>query len=121
MTIFDFISDVLFTKKKSLSSVDEESDFSPFLLNRWISMYSPAQALISNTVNKYLSSFTNKSDLYSFFIAVFDKCPSKKIQYYKKIKSENNATNNENILLLAKNKELSTREIKEYIEALTSL
>lgn len=121
MTIFDFISDVLFTKKKNLNSVDEESDFSPYLLNRWISMYSPSQALISNIVNKYLTTFNNKSELYSFFIAMFDKCSSKKIQYFKKVKQDKDNETADNVALLAKNKELSTREIKDYLETLTSL
>jgi len=122
MTIFDFISDILFTKKKTcLKTVDEESEFIPYLVNRWISMYSPSQALNSNIINKYLGVFTNKTDLYSLFIAVFDKSAPKKIQYFKKQKDrEKNKTDDDSILLLAKNKELSTREIKEYIAMLTS-
>ena len=61
MTIFDFISSVLFTKKRNcLSTIDEENEFSPYMLNRWCSMYSPTVATFSNILNKYLGIFENK-------------------------------------------------------------
>jgi len=116
MTIFDILSNILFTKKKLLSNVDEENAFSPFLVNRWISMYSPNMAILSNYLNKYLSVFNNKNDLYSLFCAVFPRVSSKKISYFKKNK-EKESTDKEIILTqYAKSKELSLREIKQYVE-----
>jgi hypothetical protein len=117
MTIFDFISDILFTKKKSLTSIEEEGEFSPFLVNRWISMYSPANANMCNKLNKYLGIFESKKDLYNLFFASFSKLPYKKITYFKRKKAEKDEKI-DNIELLAKAKELSQREIKEYIETL---
>lgn len=115
MTIFDIIAGILFTKKNTcLSSIDEESSFSPYLINRWASMYSPKVALVSNTINKYLGIFDNKQDLYSLFAAVLPKVPSKRIQYFKKVKREADEKD-ENINLISKNLELSTREIEQYI------
>jgi len=115
MTIFDYISSVLFTKKKDcLSSVDEEGNFSPFMLNRWLSMYSPTIAICSNTLNKYLGVFDNKKDLYSLFVAVMPKMPSKRISYIKKVKEEKKEENTD-IEMLATNLELSKREIEQYI------
>jgi len=115
MTIFDFISSVLFTKKKScLNSVDEESEFSPFMLNRWCSMYSTTTATFSNIINKYIGVFENKKDLYSLFVAVMPKVSSKRISYIKKVKEEKKDANND-IEFLANNLELSKREIAEYI------
>jgi hypothetical protein len=115
MTIFDFISSVLFTKKKScLNSVDEESEFSPFMLNRWCSMYSTTTATFSNIINKYIGVFENKKDLYSLFVAVMPKVSSKRISYIKKVKEDKKDANSD-IEFLANNLELSKREIAEYI------
>jgi hypothetical protein len=121
VTIFDFISSALFTKKKTcLTSVDEESDFSPYMLNRWCSMYSPAVALYCNALNKYLSIFEGKKDLYNLFVAVLPSVPSKRIAYIKKVKEEKTEID-ENIPLIAENAELSQREIKQYIALQESL
>lgn len=115
MTIFDFISSTLFTKKKTcLNTVDEESNFSPYMLNRWCSMYSPTVATFSNILNKYLSVFESKTDLYSLFVAVMPKVSSKRIFYIKKAKEEK-TEEDENIEMLAANLELSKREINQYI------
>jgi len=115
MTIFDFISSVLFTKKKTcLNTVDEEGEFSPYMLNRWCSMYSPSTATFSNILNKYLGIFENKKDLYNLFVAVMPKVSSKRISYIKKVKEEKKEENND-IEMLANNLELSQREISEYI------
>lgn len=115
MTIFDFINDVLFTKKNTMQSLDDESTFSPYMLNRWISMYSPAMARDCNIINKYLGAFENKKDLFNLFIATFKKVPFKRINYIKKHKEEKKEEC-EQLNLLAKSYELSKREIKQYLE-----
>jgi len=116
MTIFDFINDVLFTKKKNtLQSLDDENVFSPYMLNRWISMYSSAMTHDCNTINKYLGVFENKRDLFNLFVATFKKVPFKRINYIKKYKEEKKEEC-EQLDLLAKSYELSKREIKQYLE-----
>ena len=120
ITIFDFISDILFFKtKKCLKSVDNESTFSPYIFNRWISMYSPKLALQSNIANKLLSFSNHKTDLFNLFFNIFDKVPQKKITYFKKTKEEKVADDKE--LMYANALELSKREIKTYKELLTNL
>ena len=119
MTVFDYISDILFTKKKnSLTTVDQESEFQPFILNRWLSMYSPDTAKVSNILNKYLSVFESKKDLYSFFVALFPKVPYKKISYFKKNKDKQEKFDDEIITKISNNKEISKREIYSYLEVL---
>jgi len=123
MTIFDIISDILTTKKKNLlNSFDEESEFQPFLVNRWLSMYSPQIALKCNIINKYLSTFDNKKDLYSLFCSVIPKSSFKKITYFKKKKQEpsENDEGQDTISKLAQFKELSRREIREYVNTLNT-
>ena len=114
MTIFDIIGDILFNKKGILQTVDQESEFQPYIVNRWLSMYSPLIAKHANILNKYQGIFDNKKDLYNLFLAVFPKVPFKKISYIKKVK-EKKEEQDENIKVVARNLELSEREINQYI------
>ena len=121
MTIFDYISDILHTKKKNLLvTEEEETEFQPFILNRWLSMYSPAVAETCNTINKYLSIFNTKKELYIFFHALFNKQPAKRINYFKRKKIEKDAEA-KNVDLFAKSMELSQREVIDYIYTLEAL
>lgn len=118
MTIFDFISSILFTKKKiTASAIDVENEFVPFLVNRWLSMYSASCAKISNTINRYMSTL-NKAEIYNLCIASFEKQPNKKINYFKRTKDEDKKVNEDIIKKIAIVKELSVREVREYFKLL---
>jgi hypothetical protein len=118
VTIFDYISNILFTKKENcFSTADDEKQFSPYLINRWLSMYGKSTITSCDVANKYTQIFSNKNDCYKFLGAIFPKVPQRKIEYIKKKKSEEE---NNDHRLLAKNKELSVREIKNYIDLLKS-
>lgn len=118
MTIFDFLSSILFTKNKiAISTIDSENEFSPFLVNRWISMYSSSCAKNSNILNKFTGCLS-KAEFYSLCIAVFDKVANKKINYFKKKRDEEKNNKEDLILKISAAKELSTREIKEYFKLL---
>lgn len=117
-TIFDFLSDILFTKnKKAFQNIDDSKSFSPFLIYRWISMYSPDCALFVNKISKFISLFDNKIDLYNFLVAVVPQKPRKNINYIKKIKDETKPKKDEVdiVSLLSKRYEISKREVKEYL------
>ena len=118
MTIFDCLSDILFTKRgKLLQNVDEEAGFNQYMINRWCSMYSPNMAvLVNNTVNWLYSAFETKQQYYKFVLSVFPRLQNKRIHYIKKKKPEDKPTEPDNIKLLAKRLELSEREIKSYYE-----
>jgi len=116
MTIFDYISSILFTKKKISTTIDAETEFVPFLVNRWLSMYSSPCAIIANTINRYLSTL-NKLEIYNLCVACFDRQPNKKINYFKR-KKEELKENNQAIPMLAKTYELSQREVTDYINTL---
>jgi hypothetical protein len=116
VTIFDYISNILFTKKENcFSTLDDEKQFSPYLLNRWLSMYGKSTILACDIANKYTQVFNNKAECYKFLSAIFPKVSQKKIEYIKKKKTEEDNTD---FLLIAKNKELSIREVKYYIDLL---
>jgi hypothetical protein len=116
MTIFDYLNDILFTKKeKSFQNVEDEGDFQPFLVNRWISMYSPELSyLINESSNKYHSVFTDKRDLFRFIKVIIPKMKRKRINYIKKVKKDTEDIQ-ESIDLLARNLEISKKEIYNYI------
>lgn len=118
MTIFDIIADILFHKRKtSLSNIDNESSFSPFMLNRWFSMYSNAIAIKCNLLNKFLAF--NKQSMYCLFFNILDKVPTRKINYFKKNKET--VAEDDTITLISKSLELSRRELNIYNNLLNFL
>ncbi len=120
MTIFDYLNDILFTKRgNSLQNMDEESNFNTYMLNRWISMHSPALALvINNTTNWLHGVFETKQQYYQFVSKVLPQVNRKRIHYIKKAKRDDPDTTDDNLRVIAKRLELSEREIKSYYELL---
>lgn len=116
MTIFDFLNDILFTKKDKFTNVDDESQYNQYLVNRWVSMYSPECALyINNTVNWLYSVFDNKRDHYKFLKSILPRVRYRHIPYIKKVKVDKEEKDN-NIELLAKSLELSQSEVKYLLD-----
>ena len=65
MTIFDFLSSVLTSKKYIELDTECEKEFNLYMMNRWLSMYSPDVAsLINATTNQWWSIFDNKQQQY---------------------------------------------------------
>ena len=119
ITIFDYINDVLFFKQKNLlQNVDDSDSFNPYLVNRWVSMYSPECAVVVNsTVNWLYPIFNTPQDQYSFLVDILPRMSRRRISYIKKKKPPASEISQETIKLLARNLELSEREISLYIEA----
>jgi len=113
-TIFDYMKNVLFTKKSTFSNLSEDQlNFQPYMLQRWCSMASTDSALILNeTTNKWLLSQNNKQLFYKTIISVLPKHKQKKVAYIKKVTKSNSVDNIKDIGHAA---ELSQREIREYI------
>lgn len=115
-TIFNYIDSVLFFKQKLNKLNEDETQFNLYMLNRWCSMYSPDVAqIINETTNRYKELFTLKQDQYNFAFNILPKVKKKRINYIKKIKSEEEKED-EMIPLTAKGMEISQREVKEYID-----
>lgn len=89
MNIFDVIDGVAFSKKTDLlNSPEAEKEYSPFLVNRWLSMLDPDAAKIVNlTLNKTSKQFT-VSEQYKFLVNVLPKFRKQRIEYIKKPKSK---------------------------------
>ncbi len=122
-TIFDFLQDIIVKKKGNLlDDADNEAQFSPYMIQRWLSFYDNETLKILNlTANRLYPTFEQKKDWYKFYLMLIPKSRFRRLPYIKKTKekeTEEKKEHKEVIDFLAKNHKLSKREIKEYIEIL---
>lgn len=119
MIIFKILEDLITDKKNDvLKNSDDEKEFVPFLVQRWLSMYSPGFATILNkTVNRHWHLLQTKEEWYRYFTTVIPRSPRRRINYIKKNK-EAKVKGIDKIYIeeLAQRLELSHKEIKDYIE-----
>lgn len=113
MNVFDFINNILFDKKEQPNETqDEESEFNGYMVNRWISMYSPSMSIIvNNSTNWLYSIFQTKQEYYKFLLKIIPQVRRRYIRYIKKVKIDDHDREevDANITLLATNLELSKR------------
>lgn len=117
MNIFDLIRFLFFKVKNSPTEVTEEVTqcFTPFMINRWLTFYGKTQAVFVNeTLNKFGNVISDKAKMYRLYDNLIPKLSYKKISYVKKVKQEKEEI--ENIKMIAANKNMSVREIKEYVD-----
>ncbi len=93
--------------------MQENEDFSPYMIQRWISMYSPEIAYFCNeTFNSHYSAFMDKQMWHDGMMTLLPKIKSKQVKYFKKDKKKPS----EDVLNLATRLEISHREAKEFLE-----
>lgn len=115
MTIFDIISNIITYKNKTDIPVEEDREYQFYLINRWLSMHSGEFAnIVNDTTNKYWMCLS-KDEQNKFLINTIPKMKYKKIDYIKKVKKEK-TKEDENNELLARNLEISQREVKMFKE-----
>jgi len=117
--LFDFLKDIVYRKKGTLlDNPESEQEFDPYMLQRWLSMHSPNMAkLLNATTNKLYSVYDTKQEWYKIYLATIPKTYSKRIKYIKKVKKEKGKKEEEEIIsFIAKNKKMSKREVKLYID-----
>lgn len=117
--IFTIINDIIFGKKGTiLENVEDEDQFNGYLVNRWVSMYSPDNArVINETTNKYYNVFDTKREWYDYMVKIIPKGSPGRIHYIKKEKRKEVKNYDEIVKYLAKRFELSKREIQQYIDS----
>jgi hypothetical protein len=115
MNIFNILNSIFFSKKRIDLNLDSESQFSAFMINRWASMYSDEMlVIINNTANKYSSIFNTKDQQYNWYYNLFPKLRFKKISYIKKKKRDKEEIDEDSLPVIARNREISIRELKLY-------
>lgn len=114
-TIFDYIDSILYKKSLKDLNLDHASQYNPYLINRWLSMYSDDVANIINcTVNTY-GSVLSKEEHYKFLNNLISRNSRKKINYIKKPKRELES-DSVDVKEIADVMELSSREVSELID-----
>jgi hypothetical protein len=118
-TLFTHINNIIhFKKRGDVDLVDSDPSYNNYMMNRWISMYSPQMATIINyTTNIYYSIINSKSDHLKLMLNVIPKSKIYRINYIKKKKVTKDNDINDIIKYLAEQLELSEREIKYYIDS----
>jgi hypothetical protein len=123
MNIFTLLNSLLFSKKRVDLNLDDESQFSLYMINRWMSMYSMEMLeIINDTSNQYSSIFTTKQEAYDWLYYLFPRLKFKKIAYIKKNKIDKDEKKVEDLMpLIAKNQEISLREVRLYADLFPQL
>tara|TARA_R110000851_G_scaffold6423_2_gene26095 strand:+ start:54 stop:431 length:378 start_codon:yes stop_codon:yes gene_type:complete len=106
-------------KNKSAEFLDSEGEqaFVPFLLNRWLTMYSKQTvSFVNDTLNKYCGVFdTDKQKTYKLYYNLIPRLKFKRINYIKKVKKDKAEQEDlDQLKLIARNKNISVRELKIY-------
>jgi len=117
MNFFQLQNKLFYSKKTNAEFLDSEGEqsFVPFMFNRWLSFYSKGMASITNeTLNRFGSVFQDKQQQYRLYYYFIPRLKFKRIAYNKKIKKED--SEEENLDLIARNKNISVRELKSYID-----
>ena len=115
--LFDTIDKILHNKKPININIGDES-VHPYIMNRWLSMYSPEIAmLINNTGNWLYSVFDDNDSKYFKFLQRFlPRVARKRIYYIKKAKKPEPEKTDDPVDILAHSLELSKKEIKLLVE-----
>ena len=110
MTIFDYLKDIVVSKKGDMPL----EGYAPFLVNRWLSFISPSSCV---AINESVNSLGNidKDIHYKLLVTCFPKHKyMSKINYIKKVKPEKE-DKDDKIVILSKTLELSQKEIEEML------
>ena len=119
LNIFQILNDIIVTKKGNLlDNVEDEDQFIPFIVCRWLSMYSTEYAqIINETTNKHYNIFDTKKEWYEYLIRVLPKGSPGRIHYIKKEKRKELNNFDEIVKFLAKRFEISRREVEQYLDS----
>lgn len=112
-TIFDHLAGITFKKTKweDLSELDQKS-FSPYLINRWLSM-SPQLIEIVDMFQHYTIGPLSKEHVYKLYYEILPK--GKFFTKYIKGK-KSNKYNTDLVKFIANHMQISKRESMEYID-----
>ena len=116
MTIFDWINQILVTKKHwNDFTEDEQKKFSPFIINRWLSMDKDFIEIV-NYFQKYAIGTLEPREVYKWYCDVLPKGK----RFNKYIKGKRDKKYDKDLIdILTKHFECSKLNIKEYLEFLT--
>jgi len=113
MTIFDWINQILIKKTHwNDFTEDEQKKFSPFIINRWLSMDAEFIEIV-NYFQKYSIGTLEPREVYKWYCDILPK--GKRFSKYIKAKS-NKKFNKELIEIMSNHFECGKLQTKEYLE-----
>jgi hypothetical protein len=115
-TIFDFINGITHQKKEwSEWSETDQKRFSPFIVNRWLSMRQDLTDFV-NELQKYTIGLLRPKEVYQLY---HDFLPAQK-SFAKYVKGKKEDKYSDKLVnQIAEHYDVSTRESLDYIELLT--
>ena len=122
MNFFQLQNKLFYSKKDDAEYLDSEGEqaFVPYMFNRWLSFYSKEMGVFTNeTLNRFGSIFQDKQQAYRMYYHFIPRLKFKRIVYNKKLKKDQEEE--ENLELIAKNNNLSVRELKDYMSLVKEL
>jgi hypothetical protein len=117
MNFFQLQNKLFYSKKDKAGVLDSEGEqaFVPFLFNRWLSFYSKElPGFVNETLNKFGNIFDDKQETYKLYYYLIPRLKWQRISYIKKKKKEEEEI--EGLNAIAKNKNISKRELQQYVE-----
>tara|TARA_R110002020_G_scaffold145959_1_gene320351 strand:+ start:14193 stop:14570 length:378 start_codon:yes stop_codon:yes gene_type:complete len=118
MNFFKLQNKLFYSKKDNADVLDTEGEqnFVPFLFNRWLSFYNNDMCVFTNeTLNKFSAIFDDKQQAYRLYYYLIPRLKWKKISYIKKNKKDKD-DEEDHLTLIAKNKNISKRELLLYVD-----
>ena len=113
MTIFNWINEILVSKKHwNDFTVDEQKKFSPFIINRWLSMDNDFLEIV-NFFQKYSIGTLEPREVYKWYCDMLPK--GKRFSKYIKGKKDKKY-NTELIDIMVTHFECSKSQVKDYLE-----
>ena len=113
MTIFNWINEILVSKKHwNEFTEDEQKKFSPFIINRWLSMDKDFLEIV-NFFQKYSIGTLEPREVYKWYCGVLPK--GKRFNKYIKGKKDKKY-NTELIDMMTKHFECSKSQVKDYLD-----
>ena len=123
MNLFQHINNLFFKKKDVTNDIAIDSEFQPYMVNRYLSFYDDSLVELTNeTVNKYAQLFADKAQLYRLYLNLIPKLRYKRIKYMaKKKKADKKKVTVDHYKVFAQNNFMSEREVKLNVSMIESL
>ena len=113
MTIFDWVNNILVSKKHwDEFTEDEQKKFSPFIINRWLSMDKDFLEIV-NYFQKYSIGTLEPREVYKWYCDMLPK--GKRFNKYIKGKKDKKY-NTELIDIMVRHFECSKSQVKDYLD-----
>ena len=119
-TIFTYLSNILYKKSDNVfRNIDSEDTYNHYMMCRWLSMHSPQVAKVVNeTANWLYPIFNTKEESYKFLNTIIPHQSFRRINYIKKNKKNTEKKGDSIVDIIAKNMEISKREVNLYVKQL---